>query len=160
MRATPLSRWVNLLVLGAFAGLLAAPALVLAQGSEPTTSKTSTATASTASTKHHQMSNEDFDEHVNKVADKLKLSDDQKEKFKTIMTGQRDKMKDLHAKYKGKTMTADEKAEMKKDMAALQADTDSQLSSVLTPDQMTEYKKMRSEKMGQAKHHMESTKKS
>jgi Spy/CpxP family protein refolding chaperone len=157
MRATPLSRWVNLLVLGAFAGLLAAPALVLAQGSEPTTSKTTTATSST---KHKTMSNEEFDEHVNKVAEKLKLSDDQKEKFKTIMSGQRDKMKDMRAKYKGKTMTADDKAEMKKDMEALQADTDSQLSTVLTPDQMTEYKKMRSEKMNQAKHKMESTKKS
>ena len=155
MRATPLSRWVNLLVLGAFAGLLAAPALVLAQGSETATSKTTTATSTT---KHHQMSSEDFDEHVNKVAEKLKLSDDQKDKFKTIMTAQRDKARDLHAKYKGKTMTADEKAEMKKDMEALQADTDSQLSSVLTPDQMTEYKKMRTEKMSHAKKKMESKK--
>jgi Spy/CpxP family protein refolding chaperone len=160
MRATPLSRWVHLLVLGAFAGLLAAPALVLAQGTEPTTSKTTTATSTT---KHHQMSNEDFDEHVNKIAEKLKLSDDQKEKFKTIMSAQRDKMKDIRAKYAGKggkNMSAEDKAALKKDMQDLQADTDTQLASVLTPEQLAEYKKMRSEKMGQAKHKMESMKKS
>lgn len=157
MHATP-SRWVNLLVLGAFAGLLTAPALVLAQGSEPTTSST-TAPAKSA---HHQMSAEDFDAHVDKMAEKLKLSDDQKAKFKDIMTAQRDKMKDMREKYagKGKTATAEEKAAMKKDMKDLQADTDSQLSSVLTPEQMTEYKKMRSEKMEHAKKKMESKKSS
>jgi len=87
------------------------------------------------------------DEHFQKMSKRLKLTDDQAAKVKSIMEAQWAQSSELRAKYKGQPVTPENKAAMKNARKDLHASTDAKIAEVLTATQMTEFKKMRAEHM-------------
>jgi len=88
-----------------------------------------------------------MNEHLAKMTERLKLSDDQVAKVREIMQSKMGEMKALRAKYKGQPSTPENKAAMEKDHQALHASIEEKLATVLSAEQMTEYKKMSAEHM-------------
>ena len=87
------------------------------------------------------------DEHFQKMTKRLKLTDDQAARMKTIMQAQWTESSEMRARYKGQPATPENKATMEKARKNLHAETDAKMAQVLNADQMTEYKKMRAEHM-------------
>jgi len=129
--------------------ILGVTAVAFGQPAAPATSETkatATATKKHASREAAEDKNE-MNKHLQQMTKRLKLTDDQAAKVKSIMEAQRAQASELRAKYKGQPVTTESKAEMKKAREDLRADTEAKLSQVLTPDQMTEWKKLRAEHM-------------
>ena len=84
---------------------------------------------------------------MQKLTARLKLTDEQVPKVQAIMEAKRAEVAEFRAKYKGQPVTPESKAAMEKAQRDFHADTDAKLAQVLTPSQMTEYKKMRHEHM-------------
>jgi Spy/CpxP family protein refolding chaperone len=129
--------------------ILGVTAVAFGQTAAPDTKATKT--TSTVTKKHaRKEAAEDRNEmskHLQNMTKRLKLTDDQAAKVKSIMEAHEAQGSELRAKYKGQPVTAESKAEMKKEREALHADAEAQLGQVLTPEQMTEWKKMRAEHM-------------
>lgn len=124
--------------------LVCAPAVVLAQASAP-------AAKAPVAKKHVNRAaaaeQSEMNEHLAKMAEQLKLTDDQVAKVREIMQSKMTEMKTMKAKYKGMPATPENKAAMEKDRQAMHADIETKLATVLSPEQMTEYKKMSAEHM-------------
>jgi len=86
-------------------------------------------------------------EHFQKLTQRLKLTDDQATRVKSIMDARWAQSSELRAKYQGQPATPESKAAMKQARKELHADTDAKLAQILTADQMTEFKMMRAEHM-------------
>jgi hypothetical protein len=85
------------------------------------------------------------DRQVTAMKDRLKLTDDQEKKVRTILTDSAKKSSDLRQKMEpGQPPSEETMAAMKKN----REDTNKKLSEVLSKDQMTEYEKMMSEMRG------------
>lgn len=129
--------------------VLALSAVVVAQASAA--ASTTPKSTSTVTRKHARGGAADeqneMSEHLQKMTERLKLTDDQAAKVKAIMQAQWTASSELRAKYKGQPVTAENKAAMVKARKDLHADTEAKLAQVLTADQMAEYKKMRTEHM-------------
>lgn len=91
------------------------------------------------------------DRQVAAMKDRLKLTDDQVPKVKTIILDGMKKQRDIMAKYgppqQGQPMSDDARAEIRK----LQQERQKNLADVLTKDQMDEYQKMMSERQKKQK---------
>jgi len=145
---------IRTLVLGTAATLvLCVPAIVLAQSAAPapaaakSTTAPTAAKSTTATKKHHSAAEEqtEMNEHLQKMKEHLKLTDDQVVKVREIMQSKMSEMSELSAKYKGQPSTPETKAAMEKAHKELHADFESKLAGVLSAEQMTEYKKMSAE---------------
>ena len=88
---------------------------------------------------------EEQNERIQKMAKRLKLSDDQVAKVQSIMQAGWTEMSDLRAKYDSQPRTPENKAAMEQARKDLHEKTQASLAQVLTADQMTEFKKMRAE---------------
>ncbi|HTM57515.1 MAG TPA: hypothetical protein VL123_03795 [Candidatus Udaeobacter sp.] len=86
-------------------------------------------------------------ERFDRMTKSLKLTDEQKEKVRPIMVEEMTRARAMREKFEGKPMTAETHAAMEKEHKELWAEEDAKLAQVLTPDQMTELKKMRAEHM-------------
>src|SRR5258708_3289990 len=80
---------------------LCVPAVVMAQGSAPATAKATTATAKKHVNRGAAADQAEMNEHLAKMTERLKLSDDQVAKVREIMQSKMGEMKALRAKYKG-----------------------------------------------------------
>jgi septal ring factor EnvC (AmiA/AmiB activator) len=100
------------------------------------------------------MSKDEVQQQLKMMADQLKMTPDQRDKAKAILTDQAAQLKQMRTKYAGMPKTAENKEAMKKDMMALREDTDSKMSQVLSADQMTQYKAMREAQKAKMKQHM------
>ena len=87
----------------------------------------------------------EMSERLQQMTHRLKLTDDQVAKVKSIFAAKKVQASELRAKFKGQPATAESKVAMEKARKDLHADTDAKLAQVLTADQMTEYKTMRAE---------------
>lgn len=126
--------------------LAAAAALVLGM---PVLIAAPVSAATSAKHKEHSAADEqkEFNAHLQKMTESLKLSPDQAAKVKAIMQDQMAQKDALRAKYKGLPMTTENKAAMQQAHKDLHADTDAKLAQVLTADQMAQYNKMSAERM-------------
>jgi Spy/CpxP family protein refolding chaperone len=127
--------------------VISAPVVVFGQ---PATSTPPTVKASStkARSKHVKAARKDeLQEHLALMTERLKLTDEQREKVRPILQAHMDQARELRAQYKGKTGTPEAKAALKKAHEDLHADMDAKLAQVLTPDQMAEFKKMQAEHM-------------
>ena len=82
-----------------------------------------------------------------KLTERLKLTDDQAAKVKSIFEARMTQKAELRAKYKGGSATPETRAAFEKARKDLHADTDAKLAAVLTAGQMTEYQKISAEHM-------------
>lgn len=89
-------------------------------------------TAATATANHQERGERRFD----KMAQKLNLSESQKEQLKPIFAERRQKMQELRAS----NATKDEKRDQFKQVMA---DSDAKVKGVLTADQFTQYQQLR-----------------
>lgn len=142
------SQSLRLLALAAAAALvLGAPVMAQAEG---TASGSATSSATTAMKKHAKGGEDEqteMNEHLQKMTKKLKLTDDQVPKVREILQSKMSEMSEMRAKYKDEPRTPENKAAMEKAHQELHADIEAKLASVLTPEQMTAYKKMSAEHM-------------
>jgi Spy/CpxP family protein refolding chaperone len=108
----------------------------------------SAASAQTPSTSTNAPGSEPAARHVGmqsrlkKIEDELKLTDDQKEKWKTIFQERAQKMRDLHqdTSLSGPDRTAK--------MKEIQEATDTKVKAILTPEQQAEWEKLRHGRRG------------
>ena len=143
-RSLSVVRPLVLVALAAF--VLGVPVVARAQTSAPAPAKTKS--TSTVAMEHSKESAaEEQKERLQQMTQRLKLTEDQAAKVKSIFEAQKVQATELQAKYKGQPTTPENKAAMEKAHKDIHADTDAKLAQVLTADQMTEYKKMRAEHM-------------
>jgi hypothetical protein len=130
----------------AAACVLCAPMVVRAAGS---TAAPSAAKSSTAKKSHGKpaASEErvDLNEHLQQMTERLNLTDDQVAKVREIMKSNSARMSALHAEYKGRLDTPENKSTMAKARQEVHASTQAKLAHVLTAGQMAEYRKMSTE---------------
>ena len=139
---------VRPLVLALAAALvLGVPVVAVAQPAAPATTKTKATSAVTKKRVKGDAAEDqnEMNRHLQEMTKRLKLTEDQAAKVKSIMVAHETQAGELRAKYKGQPVTAESKAEMKKAHEDLHADTEAKLAQVLTPEQMTAWKKMRAE---------------
>jgi hypothetical protein len=114
--------------------------------------------APTASTSKSGMSSsakkDEVQRQLKMMADQLKLTPDQRDKCKAILTDNAAQLKQIHAKYTGMEKNDANKAAMKKDMTDLRDASDAKMAEVLSADQMTQYKAMREAHMAKMKQNM------
>ncbi|HUQ49777.1 MAG TPA: hypothetical protein VM056_03600 [Terriglobales bacterium] len=92
--------------------------------------------------KRHRMRGGDRGEHMQKMAQELGLSEDQKAQFKTIHEQQRTKAMELR---NNESLTREQKMEQ---MKALKESTHSQIQNVLTADQQKKFSEMKQHHKG------------
>lgn len=137
------SQEIRTLALATAAALmLVAPAARAEQGS--TAASTKSAAEASKHAKHQQ---DEMNEHVAKLTKELKLTPDQQVKVKDIVQTMWTQKQEFHAKYKDTPSTPEAKLEMEKAHQELHASIEASFAQVLTPEQMTEYKKMNAEHM-------------
>lgn len=78
------------------------------------------------------------------MAERLKLTPEQKERVEPLVKQELERRRDIMAKYQGQRDLRSRRA-MMQDMRSGQEDLDKQLSGILTDDQMAELRKMREE---------------
>jgi hypothetical protein len=88
---------------------------------------------------------QEFNRMMQAVTERLKLTDDQTTKVRSIMQAEALKIREIRTKFKGTPDTPEAQAELKKELDALRADTHTQLAGVLSPAQMGELQKMHDE---------------
>jgi Spy/CpxP family protein refolding chaperone len=133
---------VRPVVLAALAALvLGLPVVAGAQTSTPAPAKAKS--ASTVAKRHAKRGaaeeQKEQSERLQQMTQRLKLTDDQVAKVKSIFEAQKVQATELRAKFKGQSTTPENKAAMEKAHKDLHADTEAKLAQVLTADQMTEY---------------------
>jgi Spy/CpxP family protein refolding chaperone len=116
-----------------------------ASASAPATSKSSTATTSHAKAATSEGRTE-VNERLEKMTDHLSLTDDQVTKVREILQYRSAQLSELHAKYKGRLDTPENKATQEKARQELHAKIEAKLAHVLTAGQMAEYRKMGTER--------------
>ena len=88
---------------------------------------------------------------LKQMADALKLSQEQRDKARPILLDAAYQIRQLRLKYGAMDRTPVNREAMTKDIRALREATDAKLASVLTSDQMAQYKKSRDEKLAKVR---------
>jgi hypothetical protein len=139
---------VRTLVLAAVSAIVVGiPAIVGAQTPAPTPAVKQSSAAATRKQARSTVGKEQSEqsERLQKMIQRLKLTDEQVAKVKSILADKQVQADQLRAKFKGQTATPESKAAMEKAHKDLRADTDAKLAQVLSADQMAEYKTIRGE---------------
>lgn len=98
-----------------------------------------------------QARREQIQQRLAEMADRLKLTPDQKQRIEPILRDEMSKVRDIRAKYQGQQGN---RRAMMQEMRAVQGDVDKQLGGILTADQMTELRKMRQENRDRMRENM------
>lgn len=87
---------------------------------------------------------EQMQQRLSDMAERLKLTPEQKEKIDPLVKQEMEKRRDIMTRYQGQHDPQSRRS-MMQDMRGAQQDLDKQLSGILTADQMAELRKMREE---------------
>lgn len=156
----------NVLVVGAAAMLIGLPAAARAQDATAKPAKSATPSSAMGAGAMHPSASAtpdsarmagmraQFDTQLKQLDDALKLSPEQRDKVRPIFLDHTYQLGMLRQKYMDLEHTPANREAMMKDAAKLNDATDVQLAKVLTPDQMTTYKKWRSDMANRARARM------
>ena len=131
----------------AVVALVALPALSRAQGAGGAGSGGGATHGQRGASKQQQ----DFNRRLQQISDRLKLTEEQNPKVRSVYEAEALKAREIKTKFKGTPDTPENKAELKKELMALRTETNTQLLQILTPAQMAELKKMQDEQMAKMK---------
>lgn len=132
----------------ALAVALAATPAFCQQSAQPPANDTTTQAAAQPGHRHHKM---DPQKAAQRIGKKLNLTADQTAKLEPILASQQQKLAELRSNT---SLTPDQRREQ---FRAIHQDTQSQLSGVLTPDQMQQLRSMRHGPRGKQQQEPEST---
>src|SRR5439155_5058838 len=126
-----------LAVVTAVACVLCASMVASARGSAaaPTPTKSTAVTKSPARAAAAERENE-LNEHLQQMTERLKLTDDQAAKVRVILETRSARMHRIHATYNAQLGTPENKDTMERAQQRLHAEMGAKLARVLTPDQM------------------------
>jgi Spy/CpxP family protein refolding chaperone len=113
---------------------------------------------SLAGGQRQQPSPEELKERLTKqlqeMAERLKLSEEQKEQIRAILEAQVKEMQELREKTMSEGRSQSSMSQMREGMQKIQKDTDANLEEILTAEQMAEYKKIRQEQQEERRKRM------
>ena len=93
-----------------------------------------------------------IEKHMQMAAERLKLSDAQKQQLRPLIDEHVAKVKAIRDKYPAE-IPRDQKRQMFEEMHAVRADYDTKVRAVLTEEQQQEWEKMRSERRDRMREH-------
>jgi Spy/CpxP family protein refolding chaperone len=131
----------------AAAALVALPMVSRAQGAAGAGSGAGATHGQRGASKEQQ----DFNRRLQQISDRLKLTEEQNPKVRSVYEAEALKAREIKTKFKGTPDTPENKAELKKEMLTLRTETNTQLKEILTPAQMTELQKMQEEEIKKMK---------
>lgn len=94
---------------------------------------------------------QDFNRKFQALSDSLKLSEEQSPKARAVFEAEELKVREIKTKFKGTPDTPENRAELKKELDELRADTHKQLEPILTPAQMGKMQKIHDDEMKKMK---------